>query len=254
MASNWSLYLNRSSQVLRDSATRVLRMQGADEPSRLPRTLFTFNSREDIRQFAAGCDADIGGTSTVHLVLDESPKNNASIGKTATGVFWGDMRLGVKAGLEGKVRGGYAGFRNKSRPTLFGDITEDVSHHRYLALRLRLAGEPSTHNSFFVNIQTEGPITSDLWQHRLYFRRHDNTWEDIFIPFDNFVRTNAGEISEHQLKMYKEKIRSIGISLLGGMSGSAGKYELGIDSIRIVNDEDVVTAHTESTNSPGARL
>lgn len=94
-------------------------MQGADEPSRLPRTLFTFNSREDIRQFAAGCDADIGGTSTVHLVLDESPKNNASIGKTATGVFWGDMRLGVKAGLEGKVRGGYAGFRNKVRLSSF---------------------------------------------------------------------------------------------------------------------------------------
>ena len=59
------------------------------------------------------------------------------------------------------------------------------------------------------------------------------------------MRTNAGEISEHQLKMYKEKIRSIGISLLGGMSGSAGKYELGIDSIRIVNDEDVVTAHSK---------
>lgn len=59
------------------------------------------------------------------------------------------------------------------------------------------------------------------------------------------MRTNAGEISEHQLKMYKEKIRSIGISLLGGMSGSAGKYELGIDSIKIVNDEDVVMAQSK---------
>jgi NADH dehydrogenase [ubiquinone] 1 alpha subcomplex assembly factor 1 len=45
--------------------------------------------------------------------------------------------------------------------------------------------------------------------------------------------------------MYKEKIRSIGISLLGGMSGSAGKYELGIDSIRTVNDEDVVMAQSK---------
>lgn len=40
--------------------------------------------------------------------------------------------------------------------------------------------------------------------------------------------------------MYREKVRSIGISLLGGNSGSAGHYELGIDSIRIVNDEDVI--------------
>lgn len=91
----------------------VLRMQGADEPSRLPRTLFTFHSQADIEQFATGCDADIGGTSTVNLDLDESSQRNASIGTTATAKFWGDMRLGVKAGLEGKLRGGYAGFRNK---------------------------------------------------------------------------------------------------------------------------------------------
>jgi len=86
-----------------------------------------------------------------------------------------------------------------------------------------------------------------LWQHRLYFQRHDNTWEDLFIPFDNFVRTNSGELSEDQIPMYREKVRSIGISLLGGNSGSAGKYELGIDSIRIVNDEDV-------TRTPGDPL
>lgn len=91
----------------------VLRMQGADPPARQPRTLFSFNSREDIQDFATGCDSDIGGTSTVHLDLDESPEHNTSIGKPATGKFWGDMRLGVKAGLEGKLRGGYAGFRNK---------------------------------------------------------------------------------------------------------------------------------------------
>ncbi len=37
--------------------------------------------------------------------------------------------------------------------------------------------------------------------------------------------------------MYKERIRTIGISLLGGNSGTAGRYELGIDSIGITNDE-----------------
>jgi NADH dehydrogenase [ubiquinone] 1 alpha subcomplex assembly factor 1 len=93
----------------------VLRMQGAEEPSRIPRTLFTFNSNADVHQFATGCDSDIGGTSTVHLDLDESPDINASIGRQATAKFWGDMRLGVRTDLEGKLRGGYAGFRNKVR-------------------------------------------------------------------------------------------------------------------------------------------
>jgi NADH dehydrogenase [ubiquinone] 1 alpha subcomplex assembly factor 1 len=44
--------------------------------------------------------------------------------------------------------------------------------------------------------------------------------------------------------MYREKVRSIGISLLGGNSGAAGKYELGIDNIRIVNDEDMSATPT----------
>lgn len=35
-----------------------------------------------------------------------------------------------------------------------------------------------------------------------------------------------------------DKMRSVGIALLGGHSNSTGDYELGIDSIRIVNEED----------------
>jgi NADH dehydrogenase [ubiquinone] 1 alpha subcomplex assembly factor 1 len=176
-------------------------MKGAEAPSRSPRTLFTFNSEQDVRQFATGCDADIGGTSTVHLELNRSAKDIDEIGKEGTGVFWGDMRLGVKAGLEGKVRGGYAGFRNKvrfvfylsvlvfsefgnneqKRPMLFGELTEDVSNHRYVALRLRLGGDAATHNSYFCNIQTDSPVTTDLWQHRLYFKRRDGGWENIYV-------------------------------------------------------------------------
>jgi len=96
-------------------------MKGADLPCRAPRTLFKFNSQDDIDQFATGCDADVGGTSTVHLERYQNEKEDTSVigggggARGGTGVFWGDMRLGVKAGLEGKIRGGYAGFRNKVR-------------------------------------------------------------------------------------------------------------------------------------------
>lgn len=62
------------------------------------------------------------------------------------------------------------------------------------------------------------------------------------IPFDNFVRTNLGEMSINQMKMLREKVKSVGISILGGNSGVEGKYELGIDSIRAVNEDDVVHA------------
>jgi NADH dehydrogenase [ubiquinone] 1 alpha subcomplex assembly factor 1 len=89
-------------------------MKGADSPTLTSRTLYSFNTPADIKQFAIGCDGDIGGLSTVHFDLDERPEINKSIGKAATGMFWGDMRTQVKPGMEKRIRGGYAGFRNKA--------------------------------------------------------------------------------------------------------------------------------------------
>ncbi|KAI0648925.1 NADH:ubiquinone oxidoreductase complex I intermediate-associated protein 30 [Trametes meyenii] len=240
-------------------------MEGADEPSRAPKFLYNFNKPEYVADFATGCDADVGGTSTVHFELDESTAkpSNTTESKTSaheitvnrpTGKFWGEMRLGVRPGLEGQIRGGYAGFRSKPRPTLFGELTEDVSNHEYLALRVRALGHPRTRNSYFVNLQTDGPITTDLWQHRLFFRRDDGGWEDVFIPFKDFVLTNAGELVPHQVQMYRERIRTIGISLLGGNSGVEGPYELGIDSISAVNVEDVTdTSALEKVPTEGTQ-
>ena len=88
-------------------------MKGAEAPIRTPRTIFTFNTQDDVFMTATGCDADIGGTSTVNFGLETQPEINKSLGKEATGVFWGEMNLGVKPGMEKKIRGGYAGFRNK---------------------------------------------------------------------------------------------------------------------------------------------
>lgn len=47
------------------------------------------------------------------------------------------------------------------------------------------------------------------------------------------------------MAMFRERIRTIGISLLGGNSGVEGQYELGIDCIRAVNEEDVTTPPSE---------
>ncbi|KIJ62751.1 hypothetical protein HYDPIDRAFT_156772 [Hydnomerulius pinastri MD-312] len=237
--SNLSAYFNRSTKLLTDSTVKILRMEGANAPNRAPITLFNLNTQEDIKQFATGCDADIGGTSTLNLGLDASPERNKDSGSAANARFWGEMRLAVKPELQGRIRGGYAGFRSKARNSLFGEICDDVSGHQFLALRLRLGGDPRTRNSYFVNLQTDGPITTDLWQHRLYFKRNDGGWEDIFIPLENFILTNTGELVQHQITMFRERIRTVGISLLGGNSGVSGSYDLSIHSIRAVNEEDV---------------
>lgn len=77
-------------------------MEGSN-PDTSPKTLWTFHSQQDLYQYTLGCDSDIGGTSTANLTIDDNGKAR----------FWGEMRLGVRPGLEKKVRGGYAGFRNK---------------------------------------------------------------------------------------------------------------------------------------------
>ncbi|KAH9958591.1 complex I intermediate-associated protein CIA30 [Russula dissimulans] len=266
MISQLATYLNRSSRVARDATARVLQMQGAEQPSRAPLTLFTLNTPEVIKGYAFGCDADVGGTSTVHFDFDDdptrapppSPSSSSSSSdahaadpgaqhKRGAVRFHGHMRLAARPGYEDRVRGGYAGFRNKFRPTLFGELTDDVSNHRFLALRVRVAGHPRTRGSYFVNVQTEGPTNDDLWQHRLYFSRHDGGWEDVFVPFDAFVMTKAGTINTQPVSMLRERVRSVGISLLGGNSGIEGPYELGIDEIRAVNEEDVTVQPRVST-------
>ena len=103
----------------------VLQMQGAERPSRAPLTLFAFDSPEAIKNdYAVGSDADVGGTSTVHLDFDDDPvrllvppaatdTDTDTAGKRGAARFHGHMRLAVRPGYEQRIRGGYAGFRNK---------------------------------------------------------------------------------------------------------------------------------------------
>ncbi|OCB84741.1 complex I intermediate-associated protein CIA30 [Sanghuangporus baumii] len=225
MASKWAAFMtrwNRSTQVLRDNTSAILRMDGLNPPNRSPMSLCSFNTKEDLQRYSIGVDSDVGGTSTARL--DFVPNPHDSNGK-GTARFWGDMRLG-------------------SRPTLFGELADDISNHEYLALRVRAGGHPRTRNAYFVNLQTDSPISGELWQHRLYFRRNDGSWEDIFIPFSAFALTSYGELATgraSEVTIEEDRIRWLGISLLGGNAGVAGPFELGLDSIKAVNQEDVHT-------------
>ncbi|KAF8575424.1 complex I intermediate-associated protein CIA30 [Ramaria rubella] len=225
--SNWSIFVRNTTKLVKEGTAKAIKMEGGNPP-RGPKTLWQFHSKEDLNQYAIGCDSDIGGTSTCNLTLGEDGK----------GRFWGDMRLAVKPGLERKVRGGYAGFRNKTRGTLFGEMTDDVSLHEYLLLRVKAGGDARTHNSYFANIQTDSAISTDLFQHRLWFNKA-NEWEDVIIPFDSFVLTNSGELVSREMTMMTHRIRTIGISILGGNSGVEGRYELGLDEIMALSEKDL---------------
>lgn len=90
-------------------------MEGANPPNRAPITLLKLHTQEDVKEIATGCDADIGGTSTLHFALDESPERIKGSLSPATARFWGEMKLAVRPEFQGRIRGGYAGFRTKVR-------------------------------------------------------------------------------------------------------------------------------------------
>jgi len=210
--------------LARDNVAAVLRMNPVYHNSG-NKELFAFRTPADLAQYVVGSDADIGGYSTAKLELD--PVGHAK--------FWGELRTDVKPELRGKMKSGYAGFRNKKRPSLFGEVTDDLSEYKYLTLQIRAKGDPMTHKEFYVNIQTDGPIESDLWQHRLHFEG-DGEWEEVKVPISNFFLTNSGDIVNTKMIMMAEQIRTVGVSLLGGKALLGGRFQLEIESIGATNE------------------
>lgn len=64
-----------------------------------------------------------------------------------------------------------------------------------------------------MNIQTDGPVTSDLFQHRLWLNPSKvNEWQTVVISLDAFLLLNSGTVSMAQVSMLKQGIRTVGIS------------------------------------------
>lgn len=134
------------------------------------------------------------------------------------------------------MQSGYAAFRNHDRGrTLFGELFWNIEPYSYLALRVKSDGR-----KYFVNIQTDSIVESDIHQHRLLTKQHENSdgkgekaqWETVLIRFHDFVRTNQGFITEPQSEMLRQKIRSFGIGLI---DREPGPFDLRIGAMWATN-------------------
>ncbi|CEG69044.1 hypothetical protein RMATCC62417_16188 [Rhizopus microsporus] len=176
------------------------------------------NSQKDLTQWVVGSDKDIGGFSEAHLEI--TPEG--------TGRFHGNISLDLPTNPEIK-QSGYAAIRTKQKEqSLFGIPCWDTTLFRYLALRVK-----GDKRKYFVNIQTDGIVKTDLFQHRLFLRT-PGQWETVMIPFKDFILTNNGMIQEEQIEMFREKVRTVGISL---MDRQEGPFNIEIDWIKAMNTE-----------------
>lgn len=167
-------------------------------------------------------DADIGGSSNV--ALDYVPATSL---ETAHARFYGRISIDLPPDRPKVQRTGYAMWRSRDRgATIFGKSLWDVDPYAYLALRIKSDGR-----KYFVNLQTESVVYTDIHQHRLFAQRAGE-WETVLINWNEFVRTNHGTVVEPQSEILRQKVRTVGIGLTDRIPGP---FSLSIGKIWATN-------------------
>ena len=179
-------------------------------------------------------DADMGGFS--RAALDLIP---ATTSDPAHARFHGNISIELPPNRPQVQRTGYAAWRTLDRPaTIFGKSLWDIDPYTYLALRVKSDGR-----KYFVNVQTDSIVHTDLHQHRLY-AAHPNEWETVLIKWNDFVRTNHGVVVEPQTELLRQKVRTVGLGLIDRVPGP---FDLCIHSLWATNGLDMEEPKTPET-------
>ncbi|GAB7353577.1 hypothetical protein MBLNU459_g4002t1 [Dothideomycetes sp. NU459] len=197
-------------------------MEGLHVPTK-PFPLVSFSNPDSLQTCKVMSDQDMGGFSKAAFdFVAQSADQPAHVR------FNGTISTELPPGRSDIQRSGYAAWRLRDRPaTLFGKSLFDLDPYRYVALRVKSDGR-----KYFVNIQTESIVPTDIHQHRLYAQK-PGEWETVVVALNEFVRTNHGMVVEPQKDMMTQRIRSIGIGLIDRMPGP---FDLSIAEIYATND------------------
>lgn len=178
-------------------------------------------------------DKPTGGFSEAHLtqIPGDDSKNIPPHVR-----FHGNISTKLPHDRPEVMQTGYAAFRNHDRGrTFFGELFWNIEPYSYLALRVKSDGR-----KYFINIQTDSIVESDIHQHRLLTKQHTGAdgkgsearWETVLIRFHDFVRTNQGFITEPQSEMLRQKIKSFGVGLI---DREPGPFDLSISAMWATN-------------------
>lgn len=136
------------------------------------------SSLENITTFS---DADMGGFSKANMDLEPFPIRSGK-GKQYYGRFHGNISIELPPDRPMIQRSGYAAWRTIRRGrTLFGQQFWNIDPYSFLALRIKSSG-----SKYFINVQTDSIVESDLHQHRL-FAKTPGQWEVIHVCFSFYL-------------------------------------------------------------------
>lgn len=235
-------FWRRSMDEFKRQATIAVKMEGLHRPTK-PFPLIRFDDSSSIDRCKMMSDQDMGGFSRASLTyqsgagLRRDPQTEAQRSdqnevvpqgvEPAHALFKGSISTDLPPNKPDVQRSGYAAFRTRDRGmSLFGKLLWDIDPYTYLALRVKSDGR-----RYFINIQTESIVPTDLHQHLLPCFT-PGEWETVTIPFSAFVRTNYGMVVEPQREMMRQKVRSVGIGLTDRVPGS---FELRVADVYATN-------------------
>ncbi|CAI5757537.1 unnamed protein product [Candida verbasci] len=183
---------------------------------------FKHDPEQSLSQIMTRSDKELGGYSTVNFKYD-SPEQ--------CGHFYGSLNLDLPKDNPSVTRSGYAMFRTKDQLQnwLSGDSYWDWSNFQSLVLRVK-----GDRRKYLINIQSNTPLVTDLFQHRL-FLNHPGQWETIVVPLNDFVMTNWGIIQDGS-ELNKSEVKTIGIGLL---DKQYGPFSLKIDWIKVMTGSEI---------------
>jgi NADH dehydrogenase [ubiquinone] 1 alpha subcomplex assembly factor 1 len=199
----------------------ALKLEGLKSPTK-PFPLLQIEAPEDMERIKRMSDQDIGGFSTANLDYYPVTQTEPSHAR-----FHGTISTKLPQNQPHIQRTGYAGWRTLDRgSTIFGKSLWDVEMYNYLAIQFKSDGR-----KYFVNVQTESIVPTDIHQHLLHSKT-PGEWELILIKWSEFVRTNHGQVVEPQREMLTRKVRTVGMSLIDRIPGP---YDLSIHKIWATN-------------------
>ncbi|CED85191.1 NADH:ubiquinone oxidoreductase intermediate-associated protein 30 [Phaffia rhodozyma] len=184
-------------------------------------SLINFATPNELANLTLASDSDIGGSSHIDLTLnngDEYTDGSWDMQGLPHAILSGRISLAVREEIDGKIRGGYVGFRTKPQPGVFSVNTIDIARHTHLSVICKPMGDPRLWPHWFINVQTDGWVAQDLWSHRLGITGRGTLgggWEECQIPLTSLVHTHLGRITDRQVEPDLSRTKTIGLSLLG---------------------------------------
>lgn len=223
-------FWRRTLDHMKRQTKMAVTMGGLHEPTK-PYPLVQFKSPEILDQCKAMSDKGIGGFSIAKLeyqagnvpALDLERQSSVIAQETTDAapdadpphvLFSGSISTELPRNNPMIQRTGFAGWRTRDMGySIFGKVFWDLGQYRYLVMRVKSDGR-----KYFVNIQTDTIVPTDIHQHILSAKT-PGQWETITIPFTEFVRTNHGMVVEPQNEMQTMRVRSVGIGLTDRVQG-----------------------------------